>query len=104
MAGIKGMKRFSNTITEEVFRMKSEGKTNKQISELLGLNNRTVIKNLINRHNRKQRQIECGLSPKKRGRPPKNKLRTETQKDSLINQLQMENDLLRSFLSEVGRR
>lgn len=104
MAGKKGMKHFGADIIEEVLQMKSEGKTNREISEHIGFNDKYVIKRLISRYNRNQCQIEAGTLPRKRGRPRNTEPQAPDDKDRLIKQLQMENDLLRSFLSETGRR
>lgn len=104
MAGRKGIRNFGADIIEEVLQMKSKGKTNKEISLHLGFKDKSVIKQLIKRHNRKQRQKEEGVVPRKIGRPRKSEPRTLDDKDKLLKQLQMENELLRSFLSEAGRR
>lgn len=104
MAGKKGMKHFGEAIIEEVLEMRNQGKTNKEISEHFGFKDKYVIKKLIMRYNKKQRQMQVGVLPRKKGRPGKNELNTVADKDRLIKQLQMENELLRSFLSEVGRR
>lgn len=104
MAGKKGMKHFGADIINEVLQMKNQGKSNREISEYFGFRDKYVIKRLIYRYNRKQRQIEVGILPRKRGRPRKNEIQTSQDKDRLIKHLQMENELLRSFLSEAGRR
>lgn len=104
MAGKKGIKHFSNAIIAEVIQMKMEGKTNKEISDYYDFKDKRVIKNLINRYNRKQRQSQSGVLPRKKGRPRKSSQSNEATKDERIRQLEMENDLLRSFLFEAGRR
>lgn len=104
MAGKKGMKHFGDAIIEEVLQMKSEGKTNREISEHFGFKDKYVIKRLIKRYNAKQRKVKMGIPLRKKGRPRKSKLQSPADKDQLIKQLTMENELLRSFLLEAGRR
>jgi len=99
-----GAKHFGAVIINEVLEMKAQGKTHREIAEHFGLRDMTVIKELIKRYNRKQRQIEAGFLPRKKGRPRKDGFSVEARKDEQIQRLQMENELLRAFLSEVGRR
>lgn len=100
----KGTKHFGAAILEEVLQMKREGKTHAEISLYFGFPNKFVIKKLVERYNRKQRKVESGVLPRKKGRPRKTSPDTLVEKDQVIKQLTMENELLRSFLSEVGRR
>lgn len=100
----KGQKHFGAAIIDQVLEMKHQGKTHREISEHFGFEDKGVIDRLITRYNSKQRQFEAGIAPRKKGRPRKSEINTEAAKDELIKQLQMENDLLRSFLSETGRR
>lgn len=104
MAGKKGMKHFGAAIIEEVLRMKGEGKTNRAIAKHFRFEDKYVIKRLVKRYNAKQRQLEIGMPPRKRGRPRKTESQNSVDKDQLIKQLTMENELLRSFLLEAGRR
>jgi len=97
MAGKKGATHFGKDIIDDVLRMKAEGKTNKEISVHFGFSNKRTIKDLITRYNRKQQQSGENLSGSKQPH-------AEVSKDKLITQLQMENELLRSFLYEIGRR
>lgn len=90
---------------EEVFRRKAAGETNRQIAESLGLDTKQ-IKNLVARQNRKQRAIANGYVPLPKGRPRKDSLAEteETKRNNELVRLRMENELLRNFLCEVGRR
>ena len=92
-----GRKHFGDQIIDEVLRMKKEGVTNREISEIYGFKDKYVIKQLIARYNRKQRLIQAGVMPKKVGRPRKSELSSEAYKDNEIARLRRENDLLRSF-------
>lgn len=100
----KGRKHFGEVIIEEVLRFKAEGRTHREISEFYGFEGKHVIKELLKRHRRKQKMLEVGIVPRKKGRPKKINLLDEKGKDEELKRLKMENDLLRSFLSERGRR
>ena len=86
-----------------VFERKADGETNRAIAESLGLN-LEQIRNLVKRENRRQRRIAAGYKPQPKGRPRKTPQTEMARKDNKIVLLQMENELLRNFLSEVGRR
>jgi transposase len=102
MAGKKGMKRFGEAIIDEVLLMYEEGKSYRQIAEHFGFENTKIIKNLLWRFNKKQRQLEVGMLPLPKGRPKKVVIEQDY-KDARIQQLEMENELLRAFLSEIER-
>ncbi len=92
-------------LAEEVFKRKEAGETNRQIAESYGLT-KYQIKQLVSRQNRKRRAIANGYVPLPKGRPRKNH-REETEEIKRNNELvklRMENELLRNFLSEAGRR
>lgn len=90
-------------LEQAIITLKAQGVRNREISEIYGIKVRQ-LENLINRHNRREKQIEKGNIPKRRGRPrtepatPIDELKAEN------NRLQMENDLLRDFLYAVGKR
>ena len=82
--------------------------------------NEEQIKNFIRRYNRKQRKMEAGIAIHKKGKTCKNKdgsLPPSIQrldkfaqmryviasKDRYIKRLEMENELMRDFLSHTGR-
>lgn len=104
MAGKKGMKHYGEVIIEEVKHMVEAGKTQREIAEHFGFENKIIIKSLLNRERKKQRLIENGVLPRKKGRPRKNYLPNDCEKDNEIKRLKMENDLLRSFLQNTGRK
>ena len=100
MSGKKGMKHYSKIIREEIKQKQKSGQSVNSLS----------IEYKISRY---AIQSWCGLRPEKeiisvaprrRGRPRKNQLLTEKEKDNEIKRLTMENDLLRSFLQIAGRR
>lgn len=86
-----------------IMELRAEGKTRQEIADKLGLNF-VQIKNWVNRHNREQKRIDAGLSPKRRGRPRKGAITSEAAYQYEINRLRMENKLLRDFLQSTGRK
>lgn len=104
MSGKKGMKHFGEKIINDVLQMRAEGKTNREISDYYELKDKFVIKRLITRYNRNQKMVKTGIVPRRKGRPPKGYIVTDDEKDNEIKRLKMENELLRSFLQNVGRK
>ena len=73
------------------------------------------VHNFISRHNERQRKIAAGIAIRKKGRPSKDTVATEedkladlryklARKDARIKQLEMENKLMRDFLSLTERK
>ena len=87
-------------LKKEIYEMKAEGKTNKEIAQHYGFDNVRVVKNLINRHNRSQSNLKIGNVPKQRGRKPAITLQEYKYENK---RLRMENELLRDFLCETER-
>ena len=77
----------------QITAMRDKGRTRQEIADELSLELEQV-KNWINRNNRKERNLAQGITPKPKGRP---------RKQSEIEQLRMENKLLRDFLQFTGR-
>ena len=90
-------------LAEEVLWRKAAGETNREIGESYGLTKRQ-IEQLVNRQHRKQRMIEHGYVPRSKGRPRKGTMDETTRQQKELAQLRMQVELLRNFLSEVGRR
>ena len=99
---------------KEIMELRSQGKTRREICEKFGFS-MSQIKNFINRYNRRQDKIAAGIVIKKKGRPAKDSVVTEEdkladlrykliRKDARIKQLEMENELMRDFLSLTGRK
>ena len=100
---------------KEILEQRKQGLTLQQIADKLGFN-RVQLKNFINRYNKKQRKIAAGIAIKKKGRPYKeDKYSIETdkvnelkyiiaRKDAKIKALEMENELMRDFLSLTERK
>ena len=99
---------------KEILELKEQGLTKKEIGQKLGLSFEQ-IHNFISRHNEKQRRISAGIALKKKGRPPKDYVVREedkvaelkyilARKEAKIKSLQMENELMRDFLSLTERK
>ena len=99
---------------KEIIRLWEEGKTLRQIGEMLGFTHKQM-KDFKTRYNEKQRKIAAGIAIKKKGRPAQNSVVTEedkladlryklARKEAKIKQLEMENELMRDFLSLTERK
>ena len=106
--------RHISDYTEEIIRLKEEGFTGREICEKFGFTGKQY-KDFITRYNRKQEKIAAGIAIKKKGRPPKDYQVSEEdrvaqlryiidRKDARIKSLEMENELMRDFLSLTGRK
>ncbi len=103
----------------EILSLKAQGLTLREIGEKLGFS-RKQIDNFLTRYNNNQRKLATGMTLKRRGRPRKddNKLPPSIQqlskvtqlqydlarKERQIKQLEMENELMRDFLSLTERK
>ena len=94
---------------KEIMELRAEGKTRREICEKFGFSIKQ-IENFITRYNNRQDKIAAGMAIRKKGRPTKDSVVTEEdkvaelryklfRKDARIKQLEMENELLRDFLS-----
>ena len=104
---------------KEIFELKEQGLTYRQIGERFGLS-RKKIKEFFSRYNRTQRKISSGIVIKPKGRPRKagTALPPSVEQMSKVAQLQyelamkerhikcleMENELMRDFLSLTERK
>ena len=98
---------------KDIFDLKEKGFTRKEICEKLGFSIKQ-LENFITRYHAKQRKLAAGIALKKKGRPSKNPTVTEqdkiselkyiiARKDAHIKTLEMENELMRDFLSLTER-
>lgn len=104
---------------EEMLKLKAEGLTVREIGERFGLSYEKTH-DFFKRYNRKQRKIAAGIAIKRPGRPRKNgeelppsiqqlsklaQLQYKlTEKERYIKRLEMENELMRDFLSLTERK
>lgn len=99
---------------KELLELKEQGLTVREIGEKYGLSYEQAH-DFFKRHNRKQRKIAAGIGLKKKWRPPKDDKFRQTdkvnelkyiiaRKDAKIKSLEMENELMRDFLSLIERK
>lgn len=99
---------------KEILELRKQGKTKREICKKYGFSIKQLT-NFITRYNRKQDKIKAGVALKAKGRPPKDYQITEdmkinelkyviARKDARIKALEMENELMRDFLSQTGRK
>ena len=98
----------------EILQLKNEGLTHREIGERLGFT-KNQIKKFFERYHIKERKIESGIALKKKGRPPKDYVISEkdkiaelkyiiSRKEAKIQSLEMQNELMRDFLSLTERK
>ena len=99
---------------KEISELPKQGYSQRQIVERLGFR-KEQIKEFVRRQREKDRKIAAGIAIKKKGRPAKDSVVTEedkladlrykmARKDARIKQLEMENELMRDFLSLIERK
>ncbi|MEE0838980.1 MAG: imidazolonepropionase [Acutalibacteraceae bacterium] len=98
----------------QIIELKDNGYTGRQICEKFDFSKKQY-ENFITRYNRKQKKLAAGIALKRKGRPPKDYVIAEkdkvselkyiiARKDSKIRTLEMENELMRDFLSLTERK
>ena len=99
---------------KEILELRAQGKTGREIREKFGFSKKQY-EGFITRYNRRQDKRAAGIAIKKKGRPSKDSVVTEedkiavlryklARKDARIKQLEMENELMRDFLSLTERK
>lgn len=99
---------------KEILQLKSEGKTRREIAERLALTIKQ-IENFTTNYNRRQDKLAAGIVLKRKGRPPKDYVVSGNdnvselkyilaRKEAKIKLLEMENELMRDFLSLIERK
>ena len=98
----------------EILELRAQGKSRREICERYGFSIKQLT-NFITRHNTNQRKLAAGIALKKKGRPPKDYVVREedkiaelkyilARKEAKIKSLEMENELMRDFLSLTERK
>ena len=99
---------------KEILELRAQGKTRREICEKFGFSIKQM-ENFITNYNRRQEKMAAGIAIKNKGRPAKDSVVTEedkladlryklARKDARIKQLEMENELMRDFLSLTERK
>lgn len=94
-----------NQYEKEILQWKSEGIANREIARRLGMEY-SQVHNWVSRYNERQRKLKAGIVPRKKGRPRKDSEPRDivAEQTYIIQQLRMENELLRDFMRSMGRR
>ncbi len=106
--------RHISQYAKEIYELREQGFNLNEIGKKLGFSHQQV-RNFIHRENRKQRKLAAGITLRKKGRPPKDSIVREedkvaelkyilARKEAKIKALEMENELMRDFLSLTERR
>ena len=90
----------------EIKTMLAQGKTQREVAEYYGFQDKQVVKRLLERERRKERKLEAGIIPRPKGRPRKDAVPRDivAEQGYELQRLRMENQLLRDFLRCTGRR
>ena len=90
----------------EIRAMLAEGRTQREVAEYYGFQDKQVVKELLKRERRKERKLEAGIIPRPKGRPRKDAVPRDIVAEQAyeIQRLRMENELLRDFLRCTGRK
>ena len=99
---------------KEIMELREQGLTGRQIQEKIGYRKKQY-ENFITRYNRRQDKIAAGIALKRKGRPPNDFIVSKqdkvaelkyilARKDAKIKSLEMENELMRDFLSLTERK
>lgn len=94
------IKKYEREVLEQLER----GSTQREVAEYFGFRDKYIVKKFVARHNKRQKELQAGIIPGRRGRPPKERESRELDKDNKIRHLTMENELLRDFLRAAGRK
>ena len=98
----------------EIEELRKEGYSSREIGIKFGFSYKQM-RNYFYRHNVEQRKIAAGIAIKRKGRPPKDYVVSEqdkvaelkyilARKDAKIKSFEMENELMRDFLSLTERK
>ena len=90
-------------LEQEIVAMKDAGTTKREIAEHFGLTTEQV-KELLKRYRRRERKIAAGIMPRPKGRPRKDGQTPKQDLQKELEQLRMENRLLRDFLQSTERK
>ena len=102
----KGNYTHVQALLPEIKTMLAEGKTQREVAEYYGFQDKQVVKRLLERERRKERKLEAGIIPRPKGRPRKDAVPRDIVAEQAyeIERLRMENQLPRDFLRCTGSR
>ncbi len=99
---------------KEILELREKGLTYREIGNKLGFR-KEQVKEFFSRYKRNQQKLAAGIALRKKGRPPKDYVVSEqdkvaelryilARKEAKIKSLEMENELMRDFLSLTERK
>ena len=90
----------------EIKAMITEGKTRREAAEYYGVQDKQVVKRLLECEQRKECGLEAGILPRPKEHPRKDAAPRDIVEEQAyeIQRLRMENELLRDFLRCTGRK
>ena len=93
-------------VQPEIKAMQAEGKTQREVAEYYGFQDKQVVKRLLEHERRKERRLEAGILPRPKGRPRKDAAPRDIVAEQAyeIQRLRVENPLLRDFLRLAERK
>ena len=105
---------YIQAFEKEILELRERGYNHRETGEKLGFSKKQIDK-FFERYNEKQRKIAAGIVIGKSGRPAKDSVVTEEaklaelrykldRKNERIKQLEMQNELMRDFLSLTERK
>ena len=102
----KGNYTHVQALLPEIKTRLAEGKTQREVAEYYGFQDKQVVKRLLERERRKERKLEAGIIPRPKGRPRKDAVPRDIVAEQAyeLQRLRMENQLLRDFLRCTGRK
>ena len=102
----KGNYTHVQALLPEIKTMLAEGKTQREVAEYYGFQDKQVVKRLLESERRKERKLEAGIIPRPKGRPRKDAVPRDIVAEQAyeLQRLRMENQLLRDFLRCTGRK
>ena len=101
-----GKRSYTHTqvLLPEIRSKVASGKTQREIAEHFGFSSKEVVRELLKRERRKEAKIAAGIIPQPKGRPRKDGQAPHQREKTELEQLRMENKLLRDFLQLTGRK
>lgn len=98
----KGQKQYGQAFKDAIKKLIAEGLCHREIATELGVELK-VIRKAVERENKKQRQINAGILPKKKGKSRITQMTSIEELQKRNKELEMENELLKKFREELRR-
>lgn len=86
MSGERGYTHIKE-LEREVLELLASWNTQREVAEHFWFLNKYVVKDFVKRYNKRQKELESGIVPRRKGHPPEGYEATELDKDNKIKQL-----------------